>query len=343
MPAFRFKRCRLLLGNVWNRELSLIQRRILRRLRNKRRSIQRNLSLRENLNSNIKLQTTRKLSLFYGHLPIRENRGRERTAYIPFLLNLETRLDVILVRNHFSHTLTSARQLISHRRVCVNHGLVSMTHWKVSQGDLISFTENEARKRGEEIRRSFYIDFLVGKIIGKFLPLRMWRRTKKEWYSLLKTKRGCRLLLQSRFLQDLRSSIQEEDFERTKKFGSTKVCLGSDFPDHNRIKRNFFLFKYFFLVKRRKDKNYQRTTRDFKPFLDKSSLYTLATSSDKEALLSKIRIKRIQLPTHYLEVNYRTLHAILFYGPKIAHIPHHIRQKDLHLLLWTRNTRAQDF
>jgi hypothetical protein len=88
MPAFRFKTCRLLPGNVRNRELSLIQRRILRRLRNKRRSIKRNLSQRENLNSNIKSQTTRKLSIYYGDLPIREmHRGRERTSYIPFLLN----------------------------------------------------------------------------------------------------------------------------------------------------------------------------------------------------------------------------------------------------------------
>uniref|UniRef100_A0A453IUV3 Uncharacterized protein n=1 Tax=Aegilops tauschii subsp. strangulata TaxID=200361 RepID=A0A453IUV3_AEGTS len=77
--------CRLLPGNVWNRELSLIQRRILRRLRNKRRCIKRNLSRRENLNSNIKSQTTRKLSLYYGDLPIREmHRGRQRTLYIPF-------------------------------------------------------------------------------------------------------------------------------------------------------------------------------------------------------------------------------------------------------------------
>jgi hypothetical protein len=61
MPALRFKTCRLLPGNAWNRELSLIQRRILRRLRNKRRSIKRNLSQRENLNSNIKLLILRSI------------------------------------------------------------------------------------------------------------------------------------------------------------------------------------------------------------------------------------------------------------------------------------------
>ncbi|XBH75215.1 hypothetical protein VPH35_102012 [Triticum aestivum] len=156
MPALRFKTCRLLPGNVRNRELSLIQCRILRRLRNKTRSIKRNLSRRENLNSNIKSQTTRKLSLYYGDLPIREmHRGRERTSYIPFLLNQETRSDVI--------------PPISHQRVCLNNGLVTITHLKFSHGDLISFKENDARTRGFEIRRSFYIDISVGKIIGKFL------------------------------------------------------------------------------------------------------------------------------------------------------------------------------
>ncbi|KAJ1682750.1 hypothetical protein LUZ63_021473 [Rhynchospora breviuscula] len=238
MPALRFKTCRLLPGNVWNRELSKIQRRILRRLRKKRKSIQRNLSLRENRNSNIKLQTTRKLSLFYGGLPRRKmHRGREHTSYIAFLLNQETRLDVILVRLHFSNTLPQARQLISHRKVFVNNGLVSITHWKVSHGDLISFPENEAKTRSEEIRRSFYIDILVGKIIGKCFPGRIWRRTKKEWFRLLKTKRGCRLLLKSCFLKELRSSMQEEDNKRTKKFGSAKVCLGRSFAEHNRMKR----------------------------------------------------------------------------------------------------------
>jgi small subunit ribosomal protein S4 len=342
MPALRFKTCRLLPGNVRNRELSLIQRRILRRLRNKRRSIKRNLSQRENLNSNIKLQTTRKLSLYYGDLPIREmHRGRKRTSYIPFLLNQETRLDVILVRLRFSDTLPQARQLISHRRVCLNNGLVTITHLKVSHGDLISFKENDARTRGEEIRRSFYIDILVGKIIGKFLPVRIWRRTKTEWFRLLTTQRGCRLLLKSGFLQELRSYMQEEDLERTKKFGSAKVCLGSSFAEHNRMKRNLFHFKYFFLLKRRKEEEENRK-RAISPFVYKSSLYRNSTYCSGSPFTRKIRIKRIELPTHYLEVNYRTLKAVVFYGPNIGHIPHDIRLKDLNLLLWSGNGRGQN-
>ncbi|SRR6266498_332634 len=371
MPALRFKTCRLLPGNVRNRELSLIQRRILRRLRNKRRSIKRNLSQRENLNSNIKLQTTRKLSLYYGDLPIREmHRGRERTSYIPFLLNQETRSDVIPVRLRFSDTLPQARQPISHRRVCLNNGLVTITHLKVSHGDLISFQENDARTRGEEIRRSFYIDISVGKIIGKFLPVRIWRRTKTEWFRLLTTQRGCRLLLKSGFLQELRSYMQEEDLERTKKFGSAKVCLGSSFAEHNRMKRNLFHFKYFFLLKRRKEEEelkLKRTIgeeelkrrkeeeelkrrkeeeenrkRAISPFVYKSSLYRNSTYCSGSPFTRKIRIKRIELPTHYSEVNHRTLKAVVSYGPNIGHIPHDIRLKDPNLPLRSGNGRGQN-
>nr|VDD24171.1 unnamed protein product [Brassica rapa] len=135
--------------------------------------------------------------------------------------------------------------------------MVSITHLKLSHGDIISFQENNAIIRGEEIRRSFYKEISVEKkkIIGKLLhqPLRMWRRSKTEWFHLLKTKRGCRLLLKSRFLQQLRSSMQEEDLERTKKFGSKKkYALGSSFAEHKRMKRN--LLKSLFLSKRRKEK-----------------------------------------------------------------------------------------
>nr|QLA48165.1 ribosomal protein S4 [Sporobolus alterniflorus] len=351
MPALRFKTCRLLPGNVRNRELSLIQRRILRRLRNKRRSIKRNLSRRENLNSNIKSQTTRKLSLYYGDLPIREmHRGRERTSYIPFLLNQETRSDVIPVRLRFSDTLPQARQPISHRRVCLNNGLVTITHLKVSHGDLISFQENYARTRGEEIRRSFYIDISVGKIIGKFLPVRIWRRTKTEWFRLLTTQRGCRLLLKSGFLQELRSYMQEEDLKRTKKFGSAKVCLGSSFAEHNRMKRNLFHFKYFFLLIRRKEEEEwkrrkeeeENRKRAISPFVYKSSLYRNSTYCSGSPFTRKIRIKRIELPTHYSEVNHRTLKAVVSYGPNIGHIPHDIRLKDPNLPLRSGNGRGQN-
>nr|QLA48206.1 ribosomal protein S4 [Medinilla magnifica] len=344
MPALRFQTCRLLSGNVRKRELTIIQRRILRKLRNKKRSIKRKIYSRKNLNSYIQSQTTRKLPLFHGDLPITEmHRGRERTSYIPFPLNPETRSDVIPVRLHFRETIPQARQPISHRRVCVNNRMISITHLKVSHGDLISFQENDTRIRGEEIRRSFYIEISVEKIIGKSLdhPLRMWRRTKTEWFHLLKTLRGCHLLLKSRFLKQLRSSMQEEDLERTKKFGSEKVCLGSSFAEHNRMKRNLYHFKSLFLWN---EKNRNLPTRTRSTLVYYSSLYSNSTycSASPHHFTMKRRIKRIELPTHYSEVNHRTPKAVVSYGPNIGHIPHDIRLKDPNLPLRSRNGRGQN-
>lgn len=221
--------------------------------------------------------------------------------------------------------------------------MVSITHFKVSHGDLISFQENDARTRAEEIRRSFYIEISVEKIIGKFLDHRgrMWRRTKTEWFRLLKTKRGYRLLLKSRFLQQLRSSMQEEDLERTKKFG---VCLGSYFAEHNRIKRSLYHFKSLFLSKRRNDKNLNLPTRTRSPIVYNSSLYSNSTycSASPHQFTMKRKIKRIELPTHYSEVNHRTPKAVVSYGPNIGNIPHDIRLKDPNLPLRSGNGRGQN-
>nr|UTS76927.1 ribosomal protein S4 [Cuscuta chapalana] len=308
MPALRFKTCRLLSGNVWKRKLTIIQRRILGRLRNKKRSIKRKIDSRKNLHSYIQLQTTRKLSLFYGNLPITEmHRGTKRTSYIPFLLNPETRSDVIPVRLHFCETIPKARQPISHRKVCVNNGMVNITHLKLSHGDIISFQENDARTRGEEI----------GKRIGKSPNFQ------------------------------LRSAMQEEYLERTNKFGSEKVCLGSYFAEHNRMKRNFYHFQSLFLSK----KNRNIPTRIRSPIVDNSSLSSLYSNSysnstycsaSPQKLTRKRRIKRIELPTHYSEVNHRTPKAVVSYGPNIGHIPHDIRLKDPNLLLRSGNGRGQN-
>ncbi|CAN4093724.1 unnamed protein product [Withania somnifera] len=262
MPALRFKTCRLLSGNVWNGELTIIQRRILRRLRNKKRSIKRKIYSRENLNSYIQSQTTRKLSLFYGDLPITEMHERKRTNFIyPFSTQSETRSDVIPVRLHFCETIPQARQLDKSSK-----GLKILDH--------------------------------------------PWRRTKTEWFRLLKTKRGCRLLLKSRFYN-----------ERTKKFGSEKVCLGEFFRRAQRMKRNLYHFKSLFLSKRRNKKNRNIPTRTRSPI---------------------IKIKRIELPTHYSEVNHRTPKAVVCYGPNIGHIPHDIRLKDPNLLLRSGKGRGQN-
>ncbi|KAI3983036.1 hypothetical protein MKX01_035317 [Papaver californicum] len=234
----QFKSCRLLLGNVWHKELSIVQRRILRKLRSKKRSRSRNVVA--NQNSHIQLATRRKLSLFY-HEGI-HRRERTTSEFVPFLLDLETRLDVLLVRTHFCQSIPQARQLISHRRVCVNNTIRSINHFKVSPGDVISFQNNEAVSA--EIRKSLFCSVL--KIIGQVQnqPIRLWRKTKVEWLRLLKTKAGSRILMKSAFLKDLHTTTQEAGIEKSKKTGSAAVCLGSHFAEHNKMKRHLYNFTW---------------------------------------------------------------------------------------------------
>nr|AKI85113.1 ribosomal protein S4 [Monsonia emarginata] len=330
MATGGFKACRLLQGNVWNKELTWVQRRILGRLRRDKKNMKNGVHSRGNLNSYIHLQTTRKLSLFYGDLPITKmHRATGRSSYVPFLLNLETRLDVLLVRSHFCQTIPQARQLISHQKVCVNGKTVKISHMKVPQGSLISFQENDARIRAQAVRRYFYIKTLVDNIIGKYGEMqgRMWRRNKAEWLQLLKTRRGRSLVLKSAFLKDLSYSMQEEDLERSKKFRSEKVCLGSSLTEHNRLKRNLYRFKSLFSSKRMNEKNRDLSSKAKGAIQFNSSLYTKETSCSAPPHHESVQriIRKVELPTHYLEVNYKTLQAVVFYGPNIAHVPHNIK------------------
>nr|YP_010881103.1 ribosomal protein S4 [Moerckia flotoviana]WIA66605.1 ribosomal protein S4 [Moerckia flotoviana] len=106
----------------------------------------------------IQLRTMKKLSLFYGNLPIRRmQRARTHTYMdkknsLPF--NIEKRLDVIPVRLNFRSTMFRARQPISHRNICVNYKKVNIPGFQVSNGDLISIRENYLAFFGSNIRRN---------------------------------------------------------------------------------------------------------------------------------------------------------------------------------------------
>ena len=127
-------------------------------------------------------------------------------------------------------------------------------------------------------------------------------------------------------------------------FVTAKVCLGSSFAEHNRMKRNLYHFKSLFLLKRRNEKNRNLPTRTRSPIVYNSSLYSNSTycSASPHQFTMKRRIKRIELPTHYSEVNHRTLKAVVSYGPNIGHIPHDIRLKDPNLPLRSGNGRGQN-
>jgi ribosomal protein S4 len=85
----------------------------------------------------------KKLAFFYGMRSL-NNRATSNICYNfldkkkSLLLTLETRLDVILLRLYFCSTLFRARQLITHKKICVNFNVVNIPGFTVKTGDLIS-------------------------------------------------------------------------------------------------------------------------------------------------------------------------------------------------------------
>ncbi|KAI3903878.1 hypothetical protein MKW92_035157 [Papaver armeniacum] len=95
---------------------------------------------------------------------------RERTTseFVPFLLDLETRLGILLVRTHFCQSIPKARQLIS-------------GHGRYSEISFLLRTQNYGSSP---------------------------ESAHPSGLRLLKTKEGSRMLMRSDFLRDLHSTIK---------------------------------------------------------------------------------------------------------------------------------------
>nr|BDG69817.1 ribosomal protein S4 [Cunninghamia lanceolata var. konishii] len=346
MPALRSKTRRLLPGNVRNKRLTRIQRRIPRRLKSKRRYIGKTPYLRQNLNSYLKPQAIRKLSPFYGNLPIAKmHGGTERASYIPFLLNPETRSDVIPVRPHFRETPPQARQLISHRKIRVNNEMANMTRFQASRGDPIPIGENSVITTvGRKVRKYFYTEGFVDQIVGKCRnhPLSVnhsaWRITKKGWFRPLEKRQGCRLLLKSLFSQRLRSPQWRRSMQEKTSEGRTYVlkgvCLGSLFAEHDKMKRDSMSYSDFLFKRRNGGPTCLRLSSIIvknKDNLCRDSAYWFESPSRERRIGRNRRIRRRELPTHYSEVNHRTPKAVVSYGPDIGHIPPDMKLKNPNL------------
>lgn len=140
MTYSKFKVCRRISENIWQtKKLTPKQNILIKKLK---RSVNRKQS-----DFSLKLQNLTKLSLFYGNLPIKRIRNNLTYTFLnkekSLFMNLETRLDVILVRIHFCSTLYTARQLINHGKICVNFSKVSTPSFSVKNGDIISVIQND--------------------------------------------------------------------------------------------------------------------------------------------------------------------------------------------------------
>jgi ribosomal protein S4 len=99
------------------------------------------------------LLTKRGFNLFYGSLRerylksivsrsfLKSNQTKNRiNSKLFFKEFLESRLDVILYRSHFTLSIRNARQLINHGQVYVNKKCVQDASFLVKKGDLITFS-----------------------------------------------------------------------------------------------------------------------------------------------------------------------------------------------------------
>ena len=136
MVYSKFKVCRRISENIWPiKKLTPKQNNLIYRLRKSTNRKQSDFSLR--------LKQMKKLSFFYGlrhrsciakYNLISSYLDKEKS----FLLKLETRLDVILVRLNFCCTISTARQLISHKKICVNFNVVKSPSHQLRIGDVLS-------------------------------------------------------------------------------------------------------------------------------------------------------------------------------------------------------------
>ena len=101
----------------------------------------------------VQLQNKTKFAIFYG------NFAKKRRLIVPnelpvvffnkqksILFRLETRLDVLLVRANFCNTLFTARQLITHSKICVNSKIVTFPGLQLQIGDTIGVAQNQLTK-----------------------------------------------------------------------------------------------------------------------------------------------------------------------------------------------------
>jgi len=91
---------------------------------------------------------------------------------------LEQRLDNVVYRIGFSTTRSGARQLVSHRHVCVNGNVLNIPSYTVKPGDVISIREKsksleviqDSLSQGKVSRYS-WIEFEKSNLSAKFLNI----------------------------------------------------------------------------------------------------------------------------------------------------------------------------
>lgn len=98
------------------------------------------------------LQSNKRFRLFYGGLPKRYLKKlllflshKNKNLTMLLLETLERRLDVVLYRAKFGHSIQSARQLIAHGKILVNQKVAKSKSTFLKTGDFISVKNDISR------------------------------------------------------------------------------------------------------------------------------------------------------------------------------------------------------
>lgn len=138
MVHLKFKVSRRILDNVWQmKKLTPKQTNLLELLR-------RNTN-RKQSDYSVRLLQMKKLATFYGIRRQSSIGKKNLMTYLDkeksYLLKLETRLDIILIRLNFCSSISASRQLISHEKICVNYHVVKNPSYQLKIGDIVSVSK----------------------------------------------------------------------------------------------------------------------------------------------------------------------------------------------------------
>lgn len=103
------------------------------------------------------IRIKKQFSLFYGYLlnkyiktqvclAKKKRKGLNKKSWVLskiFVNFFEKRLDTILYRSHFAHSMRHAKQLISHNHIKINGKIVNTNSYQVKNGDLIDLAKKK--------------------------------------------------------------------------------------------------------------------------------------------------------------------------------------------------------
>lgn len=104
------------------------------------------------------LKAKQLISTLYGNLNtqyfktlFKKCKSLKGKSSVNFFSTLERRLDCILYRASFVTSLQEAKQLISHKKICINNNIISKPGYLLEPGDIISVVSGTSKSQAQTI------------------------------------------------------------------------------------------------------------------------------------------------------------------------------------------------